>query len=121
MFFGFGRGAGQPGRQYTRVVTTPTKKRPAKRASRLWIAFTQAAFSRSMPGIYSGTDEELAVFGHGSLRGFKERAVPAGRGSPRDRPRARRRVRCGLRSESAPRERARRERERATPTPRRRA
>src|ERR1019366_9372435 len=65
MFFGFGRGAGQPGRQYTRVVTTPTKKRPAKRVSRLCIAFTQAAFSRSMPGIYSGTDEELAVFGHG--------------------------------------------------------
>src|SRR5450759_512085 len=81
MFFGFGRGAGQPGRQYTRVVTTPTKKRPAKRESRLWIAFTQAAFSRSMPEIYSDTDEELAVFGHGcSVRSEAESQGEGGSG-----------------------------------------
>src|SRR6185436_6498728 len=49
MFSSFGARAGQIGRQYTRVLVTPMKKRPSKRASRERRARSQTSRSSSIP------------------------------------------------------------------------
>ena len=52
MFFGFGRGAGQPGRQYTRVVTTPTKKIADVPVESVTKRLKEKSFARSVDRTY---------------------------------------------------------------------